>query len=132
MSDEKPNPFNIIRYRGQANKATFEGVEIRREEAIYAGQWGMVRCAPYDEHFVFQIPPSRLKYGRWETFCTCGSMAGIVGFAGEGKMLVCLFYHGQMLEDGHGYHQTTIINKKDFKNIAGQTIELPKGKKWLV
>jgi hypothetical protein len=132
MTDEKPNPFNIIKHAGEPNKADFEGVTVTRQEKLDAGEWGLISCTPYDNHFIFKVPDSRLRPGMWEHWCTCGSMASIVPPFGNSSMWTCNFYHGRFLETGHGYHQTTVINKDDFENIAGKTIELPKGKKWLI
>lgn len=133
MTNEKPNPFTIIKHAGEPNKAEFEGVTIIRKAELYADQWGLVRCTPYDNHFIFKIPDSRLGVGMWETFCTCGSPAVIVNpYNEKTKIFVCYFYHSRLLENGHGYHQTTVINKGDFPNIAGQTIELSEPPKWLI
>lgn len=134
MSDEKPNPFNLIKHAGEPNRATFEGVTVTRQEKLYADEWGMVPCTPYDNHFIFEIPGSRLRLGMWEHFCTCGSPAVIANpHSDKTKIFVCHFYHGRLLEDGYGYHQTTVINKDSFEKVAGQTIELPEDtKKWLI
>jgi hypothetical protein len=129
MIDENPNPFNIIKHRGEPNKAEFEGVTVIRQPSLDADEWGLIPCAPYDNHFIFAVPESRIRPGMWEHFCTCGSHAVI---AIPENMFVCYFYHSRLHEEGHGYHQTTVINKNDFENVAGQTIELPKGKKWLI
>lgn len=134
MTDEKPkthHPFNIIHHRNDPNKAEFEGVPITRQKELYAGEWGLVRCTPYDNHFIFQIPDSRIRPGIWEHFCTCGSLAVIANpHDNKTKIFVCYFYHSRLLESGHGYHQTTVINKGDFPDIAGQTIELSEPPKW--
>lgn len=130
MSDETPNPFNIIKVRGEPNRATFEGVTVTRQAAIWAGEWGLVSCTPYDNHFIFQVPASRIRAGMWEHWCTCGSQAVITTPEGAARMWVCYFYHSRLLETGHGYHQTAVINKDDFGKVAGQTIELPKKDKW--
>lgn len=128
MTDEKPNPFNIIQHRGEPNKAEFEGVIVTRQKELYADEWGLIPCAPYDNHFIFEIPDSRIRPGMWEHFCTCGSHAVI---AIKENMFVCFFYHSRLLEDGHGYHQTAVVDKKDFESIAGETLT-PKGKRWLI
>lgn len=132
MTDEKPNPFNIIQHRGEPNKAEFEGVIVIRQKELYADEWGFVPCTPYDNHFIFKIPDSRMRYGMWETLCTCGSPAVIANpHDDKTKIFVCYFYHSRLLESGHGYHQTTVINKDDFP--AGQTIELSEEPpKWLI
>jgi len=128
MTNEKLNPFTIIKHAGEPNKADFEGVTVTRQERLDAGEWGMISCTPYDNHFIFKVPDSRLRPGMWEHFCTCGSHAVI---ATKINMFVCFFYHSRLHEEGHGYHQTTVVNKKDFHNVAGKTLT-PKGKKWLI
>ena len=133
MTEEKPNPFNIIQHRGEPNKAEFEGVTITRQDALYAGEWGMIPCTPYDNHFIFALPHPWNKMEGWQHFCTCGSIASIIPPYGKDRMWRCNFYYSRLLETGHGYHQTTVINKDDFEDIAGKTIKLPEeGKKWLI
>ncbi len=128
MTDEKPNPFILIKHAGEPNQAEFEGVTVTRKEKLYADEWGIIPCTHYDNHFIFEIPKSRIRAGMWEHFCTCGSHAVIVI---PDNIFVCFFYHSRLLEDGHGYHQTTVINKDDFP--AGQTIELSEEPpKWLI
>lgn len=119
--------FNIIRYRGEPNKADFEGVTITRQEKLFVVEWrAFIPCAPYDDHFVFEVPPSRKRIGISEFMCTCGSAAVItVPESERRRTFVCLFH------TTYGYHQTSVINKKDFAKQAGEIIT-PKGKKWLI
>lgn len=133
MTEEKPNPFTLIKHVGEPNKAEFEGVTVTRQEKLFIREWkALVRCTPYDNHFVFEIPHSRKKMGMSEYLCTCGSAAVVVKLENEReRMFVCLFYHSRLIEDGHGYHQTAIVNKDSFDQIAGETLD-PKGKKWLI
>ena len=129
MIEEKPNPFTIIQHRGEPNKAEFEGVTVTRQKKLDAGDFGLIPCMPYDNHFIFEVPKNRIRVGMWEHFCTCGSHAVI---AIPDNMFVCFFYHSRLHEDGYGYHQTAVINKKDFESIAGETLPKPKGKQWLI
>lgn len=135
-NDKEPRPnFSIIKHRGQPNQAKFEGHTVVRQEKIFAGEFGLIPCAPYDDHFVFEIPKALSnRLGMWSYWCTCGSVAGVAWPDNNvsQKMMVCLFYHQRLYEDGHGYHQTSVINKDDFEEIAGQTIVLPKGRRWLI
>lgn len=128
MSEEKPNPFNIIRHRGEPQKAEFEGIPIKREEKLFIREWGMfVNCAPYDDHFVFQVPKSRLRKGVSEYMCTCGAAAVVANpeIAKE-RLFVCL------LHATYGHHSTSIINKDDFeRGNLDKTIDI-EGKKWLI
>jgi hypothetical protein len=128
MSDENPNPFTIIQHRGEPNKAEFEGVPVTRQEQLFIPEWGgLVRCTPYDNHFIFEIPDARKRMGASEYMCTCGSYA-VVAHPEDVKLrvFICMF-HAE-----NGYHQTAIINKKDFESIAGETLPIPKGKQWLI
>jgi hypothetical protein len=128
MTDENPNPFNIIQHRGEPNKAEFEGITVTREEKLFIREWGaLVSCTHYDDHFIFEIPEARKRIGMSEYMCTCGSYAVVANPEMErARLFVCMFH----IENG--YHQTAIVNKKDFKNIAGETLQTPKGKKWLI
>jgi hypothetical protein len=147
MTEETKNPFTMIRHRGQPNKATFEymftddrgrrvkrSVEVYRVDKIYLDTWGWVSCVPYDDHFVFEVPLAHQSIGMWTMWCTCGSIAGVASPEDvKGRMVVCKFYHDRLYEEGHGYHQTSVINKANFEETyAGQTIEIPKGKRWLI
>lgn len=87
----------VIRHAGQLNWVEVEGHRIERAEEIYIGEYGMVKCAPYDNHFVYRYT----KRMGWTTFCTCGSPSVIVGYdaykqmsSPQGMLLVCL-YHTQ-------------------------------------
>ena len=115
--------FNIIKHAGDPKKATLaDGTVIHREEKLYIPEWEVfVACAPYSSHFVYMNP----VLGQSAYMCTCGSPAVITPPGPEGLM-VCLFHAT------HGFHTTSVINKKDFSEKAGQTIEVdPKGKKWI-
>lgn len=92
-----PPKFNIIRYRGTPNKATtLLGFEVYRQESLFVGGSynRLLPCAPYSEHFLYEIPP---KYKNTSAYmCTCGSYAEVVGLSGyendaspSGLMLVC-------------------------------------------
>lgn len=114
--------FNIIRHRGDAKKAeTLKGQAIQRQESLYVPEWGaFVNCAPYSEHFLFADSAS----GQSAYSCTCGSAAVVVPPDKRG-MFVCLFHAT------YGFHQTSVINVKDFHKSAGETVEVSqKGKRW--
>lgn len=92
--------IKVIRHAGDLNEITLEdGVKVRRSLSVFVDKnIGTVRCAPYDNHFVF----SHVFNDRgWTTWCTCGSPAGVVGYdaykkdaSKQGEMLVCLFHAG--------------------------------------
>ena len=86
--------FSIIRHRGRPNKATtLKGREVTRSEKVFIAEMGWLRCAPYDDHFVYLNPDT--NKGTWFAMCTCGSPAVIVGASlvgepGGPRMLVCM------------------------------------------
>jgi len=96
MANLKKPLFNIIRYRGTPNKATTKfGLDVERRESIFISEYKkFIPCAPYSDHFVFEVPE---KYkGLAGLMCTCGSFAAIVGLSGyeqdaspSGLMILC-------------------------------------------
>lgn len=126
--------FNIIHHRGEPQEAEFENTTVRRSEEIFVSEWGaMVKCTPYGDHFIFEIPPVSPQ----ETVlpltrpgpahqCTCGSPAVVVP-PGPSGMFVCLSHAT------YGFHTTSFVNKKNFKEIAGEDkVVSPKGgKRWV-
>ena len=81
MSDLTKFSFSIIKHRGDLNHAeTAEGYKVHRKDRIYFRDHGWIKCAPYDNHFIYDDPFSYNKVGRWSPMCTCGSPAGIVGY----------------------------------------------------
>lgn len=128
MSDEKPNPFNVIKHRGDPQGAEFEGVPIKRETKIFIPEWGFfVNCAPYDNHFVFEVPRGRKRKGISEYMCTCGAAAVVSNPESiNQRLFVCL------LHATYGHHSTTIVNKDDFERKDMGELIKRKGKKWLI
>jgi len=131
MSDDTPNPFNIIRYRGDPQKAEFEGVPIVRQESLFIEEWGgLVRCAPYDNHFVFEVPKARKRVGISEYMCTCGAAAVVAKPEDAATRIFVCFFHAT-----YGYHSTGVINKKDFENKDLNMMPMRtggKGERWLI
>jgi len=115
MSDEIYS-FGIIKQFGSPNEATtLDGHKVQRLEEIYIPQWGIsVKCAPYDDHFIYEDPESKTKIGRWVHMCTCGSPAIVVGYNQyaqdaskySGGLLVCKHFTDTSIENGYGVHQT--------------------------
>lgn len=109
MTDEKYT-FSIIHHRGSPNEATtLDGYKVYRQEEIFIPEWGkFVKCAPYDDHFIYEDPQSERIIGRWAHMCTCGSPAVIVGYNAykndaskySGGLLVCKAHADT------GHHQT--------------------------
>lgn len=100
MADNFVKPkFEIIRYHGEPKKATTHlGFDVYRNEKLYVPDMGrFLPCAPYDDHFIYFVPP---QYIGWSQFmCTCGSAAVWTGASGyendaspSGLMLVCLHH----------------------------------------
>jgi len=86
-------PPNIIHHRGDLNSVTFDNRKFKRQEYIFMKDYGMVKCAPYDDHFLMYDP----KRIGWTTFCTCGSFAVITGYdaykrdgSPQGLLMLCL------------------------------------------
>lgn len=103
--------FNIIHHSGFPMEATtIDGIKVFREDEIFVPEWQeTVRCAQYDDHFVYEEPTH--GYGKWSYMCTCGSPAVIVERAAyrhdsalTGKLLICYFHRI------FGKHQTSFIN----------------------
>jgi hypothetical protein len=97
--------FNIIRHAGQLDEAEVDGVKVYRKETIWIQEWNnFVKCASYDNHFLFETPKATPRSPVHQ--CTCGSIAVVVGLSGyvwdaspQGKLLVCLFHAT------YGHHQ---------------------------
>lgn len=104
MSDDKFNPpkgTSIIKHKGDPNTAiTLDGYKVTRQETIFIPEMmEMMKCAPYDNHFIYEDPSH--KPGRWAFMCTCGGPAVYVGASAyrsqgsptkSGHLLVC-YYH---------------------------------------
>lgn len=74
----------VVRSVGDAKRATLhDGTVVERVELIFVENYGLVRCAPYELHFIYQLP--RHMNG-WGLMCTCGSIAGVVGYAAYSKL----------------------------------------------
>lgn len=126
-------PNNIIHHAGRVVKTEFEGVIVERPETIIVlnfPQVGMVLnvpCAPYDEHFVFEVPKSREREGRSPYLCTCGSAAVIKDYSDPRAMLFVCHFHAQ-----YGYHTTSVLNKDDFPGGSKEKLDPDKGRQWLI
>ena len=96
-----------------------------KEDKREPDEWRMVKCSDYHgEHFLYLDPlyltPARIAdpdksdtgRGHWFAMCTCGSPAVIVGPSEAAKedsdcpqqLLVCIYYHNSLLDDGWGKH----------------------------
>lgn len=71
--------FSRIRSFNSKNSAvTHDGIEVERQEFIFAESYGMVKCLPTVQHFVYEDKSK--KIGRWLYMCSCGSLAGIIAY----------------------------------------------------
>lgn len=74
----------VVRAVGDAKRATLQdGTVVTRVDMIYVEGYGLVRAAPYELHFVYELP-KHMK--GWGLMCTCGSIAGVVGFRAYSKL----------------------------------------------
>lgn len=113
--------FSVIKHRGRVDKATtLNNKQVTRQDSLFVPEWrAMVKCAPYDEHFIYEADGIGSPY-----MCTCGAPAVVVP-PGPAGLFVCKMHLD------YGVHVTSVINLKDFPQHAGQTVEVvTKGKKW--
>ena len=109
--------FNIIHHKGMVKQAVLEnGAIVTREEELFIPEWGaFVKCASYEEHFIFENPDK--NEGAPAYVCTCGGVAMVRG-AGSAGLFVC------MIHENYGNHSTSYYNLKDIDKVAGKTIEV--------
>lgn len=104
----------IKSWGGDKNSAiTHDGLKVERQELIYAEGYGMVKCIPYELHFVYEDKSK--KKGRWAFMCSCGSLAGIVSYnemkslmtvqgIEAGYVLACIAHLSSKQNTGIGRH----------------------------
>lgn len=74
----------VVRSVGDAKRATLhDGTVVKRTDAIWVDGYGLISCAPYELHFIYQLPK---HMNGWGLMCTCGSIAGVVGYAAYSKL----------------------------------------------
>jgi hypothetical protein len=101
----------VVRSVGDAKRATlYDGTVVERTDAIFVDGYGLVRCAPYELHFIYEVP-SKMK--GWKYYCTCGSLAGCVGYgvystlitpSSNEYILVCVRHMATKQNTGIGVH----------------------------
>ena len=93
--------FNIITHRGTLGDVTLRsGRKVGRVDGIYVPTHNAtIKCAPYDNHFIYELIGNERIIGAPPTMCTCGSMAMVVGHdaykndaSPQGQMFVCLYH----------------------------------------
>jgi len=98
VTDYKGKLVPVIRYRGTPNKGQLpDGTWVYKQDRFYIREWNRhVRAAPYDNHFLYEMP-SRYKGPAFR--CSCGSFAVIAGYssyataASEQGLLVVCYWH---------------------------------------
>ena len=121
--------YNIIKHRGDPHTATtLTGDIVHKQEIVIIpspldGTMISLDCADYHgEHFVYvdplfakTLPESEVRQ-IWFAMCTCGSPAVVLGPGDVAEhddqkkdgtqvnKLVCMIYHTNLLEHGHGFH----------------------------
>lgn len=108
MNYSKPK-FEIVRHAGQVDVGmTVDGIPVHRQDKIWVEEGEKSRfiaCPSDDMHFIFIDPNWKKIVGRWFAYCTCGSIAVIVGSLAykeysspsmegtiKGEMLICYEY----------------------------------------
>lgn len=102
---------HIVRSVGDAKRATLtDGTVVERQESLYLEGYGLVQCAPYELHFIYQLPKHMIGYS---PMCTCGSIAGVVGYdvysklsapTFNGLIIVCIRHMTLKKNEGIGKH----------------------------
>lgn len=104
----------IQKWGGDKNSAvTFDGLKVERQEILFAEGYGIVKCIPYELHFVYEDKSK--KKGRWAFMCTCGSIAGIISYkemkqmmtvegTETGYVLACIAHTASKQNTGIGRH----------------------------
>ena len=93
----KSSAPKIVRSVGDLQEAKLEdGTVVKRQDYIWVDGQGLIRCAQYELHFIFEMPKN-IK--GWGLYCSCGSIAGVVGMnaysklaspTDTGKLIVCV------------------------------------------
>lgn len=102
----------IRKWNSKTEAITHDGLKVVRTSHIYCEGYGLVECAPYELHFIFEDKSK--KIGRWSYLCTCGSPAGIVSWnelghlmdirGKTGYVLVCIAHTTAKQNIGIGKH----------------------------
>lgn len=101
--------FNIIKQRGDPNKAVLQTGEIvYRLDQIFVENYhvagrtytGFIPCIPYDNHFIYSTPINENYKGYPAHMCTCGGWGAIIipdayehDMSRDGLKFGCYFRH---------------------------------------
>jgi hypothetical protein len=101
----------IVRTVGDLQNATlWDGTKVTRQKHLYVEGYGLVECANTELHFVYETPR---RMSGWGLYCTCGSIAGVVGATAysklasptfNGKLLCCIRLLTTKQNTGIGEH----------------------------
>lgn len=112
MDDVSVRPYSYVRSVGDLKEAElWDGTRVHRTDDMFVNDtYGVVKCAPYELHFIYQVPEN---HKGWGLMCTCGSIAGVVGLnaysklaspTSTGLMIVCLHHNSTKNNVGIGEH----------------------------
>ncbi len=77
-------PYSRVRSVGDLQKATlWDETVVERKEYIYVEGYGLLQCINTELHFVYEVPK---EHKGWGLMCTCGSIAGVVGYGAYSKL----------------------------------------------
>ena len=75
----------IVRNQGDLQQATLpDGTIVRRQEYLVVNG-ELVKCINSELHFVYETPDTH-TYKGWGLWCSCGSIAGVVGYSAYSKL----------------------------------------------
>lgn len=104
-------PYSKVRVVGDLKKATlWDDTVVERKEYIYVEGHGLVKTIDTELHFVYEVPK---EHKGWGLMCTCGSIAGVVGWGaysklaspvGNGMIIACVRYLTTKENTGIGRH----------------------------
>ncbi len=131
---QRGSPTEAILDSGhKIEKQEYVYFRMPNDDASAPGDWRMVKCSDYHgEHFIYLDPlynlparpvdPNKAEtgVGHWFAMCSCGSPAVIVGPVEAAKedsdcpeqLLVCVFYHNTLVDDGFGTHADQIGRRR--------------------
>lgn len=114
--------FAIIGHKGTPNEAlTEKGIKVTRQETLYVEEWqAFVKCADYDNHFLYRNPDEITPGPAY--LCTCGGPAMVRGNSPKG-LFVC------MMVEQFGEHSTTFYNVKDIDKMQGKFLSIGDNKR---
>lgn len=76
--------FGIIRHRGTPHEAQLpDGTTVHGKEHIFVPEYGLIKCAPYNDNFIYEMPAKFINAPSYA--CSCGSFACITGISGYGQ-----------------------------------------------